>query len=173
MAGLFKRHQTVSWEHLPDLDLYMDQVVTYAQKQLELYQSAQPDKLATPAILSNYVKSGLVPRPVKKKYGKEHLAAFLMMCTLKQVLPIQQSHQLMNGMAGKEFFALFGELQDQAFGRMGEEITAIAGSPETIRRQILRLALEANASRLAAQLLLQKLDQEKEKAGHDDQGHSE
>lgn len=157
LEALFAGHHTVEWAQMPDLDLYMDQVVTYAQKQLELFQSAQGEKLVTPAILSNYVKSGLVPRPVQKRYGKEHLATFLMVCTLKQVFSIQQTQDLLKDQPEQESFALFAQLQDEAFQRMAGQLEKMADSEEETRHQIMRLALEANVNRLAAQLLLKKL----------------
>ena len=72
-----------TWDALPDLGLYMDQVITYLdQKCRPLYPDAAP--FITPAMVNNYVKFGLVSRPVDKKYGREQLAQLMMICVLKQ-----------------------------------------------------------------------------------------
>lgn len=73
------------WSELPDLELYMDQVLSLAER----YLGACPGhKGLTAAMVNNYVKLGVIPPPVKKKYTRPHLAQLLMICVLKSVLPI-------------------------------------------------------------------------------------
>ena len=48
-------------------------------------------------MINNYVKTGLIPHPDKKKYTKEHLAGLMAVCMLKQVLPIQDIKTLFSG----------------------------------------------------------------------------
>lgn len=82
-AGRLKAFQPVSWEQIPDLGLYMDQVITYIERQCkELFMDG--DRIFTPSMVNNYVKTGLVSRPVAKKYGRDQLAQLLMICILKQ-----------------------------------------------------------------------------------------
>ena len=68
-----------AWEQLPDFGLYMDQVMTYAEKCFAGVAEAE-QKLMTPAMMNNYVKGGLVDRPVGKKYSRDSLAQLLMLC---------------------------------------------------------------------------------------------
>ncbi len=158
-------HRTVAYADLPDLELYMDQVVTYVQKQLELHQCAQAERLVTPAILSNSVKSGLIPRPVKKKYNKRHLAAFIMASTLKQVFPVQQVEQLLElyDIDDESRFDAFGRMQDESLASVAKDVNYTGNDKQKLCEQILQLSLTANASRLAARLLLQQLTEEKPK----------
>lgn len=75
------------WDELPTLELYMDQVIIVLNDYLDYYASESGDeKLITPAMVNNYVKQKLIPAPVKKKYGRVHLALLMMICTLKQTL---------------------------------------------------------------------------------------
>ena len=67
--------EPVKWEGLPDIDLYMDQVVTYLRRQLALFQDDSEASLVTRSIINNYVKDGIVPRPVNKRYAREQLSA--------------------------------------------------------------------------------------------------
>lgn len=46
-----------AWEQLPDFGLYMDQVMTYAEKCFAGVAEAE-QKLMTPAMMNNYVKGG-------------------------------------------------------------------------------------------------------------------
>ena len=73
------------WSELPELDLYMDQIIVLMEK----YLGSNPeDKLITPSMINNYVKLGIVPPPIKKKYSKIHIAYLIIICSLKQVIPI-------------------------------------------------------------------------------------
>lgn len=59
------------WNELPELDLYMDQIIVLMEKYLG---STPKDKLITPSMINNYVKLGIIPSPTKKKYSKVHIA---------------------------------------------------------------------------------------------------
>lgn len=84
------------YESLPDLDLYMDQVVTFLDKQLSIFQTSTLDKQITPSMINNYVKGEVLPSPISKKYNKEHLAIIEEICTLKQVLSIAEVKQILD-----------------------------------------------------------------------------
>lgn len=73
------------WNELPELDLYMDQIIVLMDKYLN---SSEKDKLITPSMINNYVKLGIIPPPTKKKYSKTHIAYLIIICSLKQVMPI-------------------------------------------------------------------------------------
>lgn len=80
-------HSLPKWDDLPELELYMDQVIALMEKYLA--DIATPDsKLITPSMINNYVKLGIIPAPLKKKYSREHLAYLIIICSLKQVMPI-------------------------------------------------------------------------------------
>ena len=85
-----------AWEELPGIPLYMDQVILYLGESLELFQR-EGSSLLTSSMINNYVKTGLIPHPEKKKYTKEHLAGLMAVCMLKQVLPIQDIKTLFSG----------------------------------------------------------------------------
>ncbi len=89
------------WDELPDLDLYMDQVLTILEKQAEAYLQAEDIKAITPSMINNYVKDGTIQHPVKKKYGKDHIANLIMLNSAKQVLPIADISSLLNRASGE------------------------------------------------------------------------
>ena len=68
------------WELLPDIGLYMDQVITLMDR---TFSPALPKGEMTKSMVNNYVKVGMIPRPVGKKYDREHLAMLLMICVFK------------------------------------------------------------------------------------------
>lgn len=82
------------YESLPDMNLYMEQVIGYLERQLQVFQTTSLDKQITPSMINNYVKSKVLPSPIGKKYSREHLAKIEEICTLKQVLSIQEVKQI-------------------------------------------------------------------------------
>jgi len=55
--------------------------------------------------VNNYVKIGLVDRPVAKKYGREHLAQLMMICILKQSISSENMKTLVQPPAGVQMQA--------------------------------------------------------------------
>ena len=76
-----------SWDDLPDIPLYMDQVVGYLARQM--VNTGEGDAL-TSAMINNYIKDGLVERANGKKYGQEHLAYLTAIAALKQVMSVRE-----------------------------------------------------------------------------------
>lgn len=83
-------HHLPRWNDLPEIELYMDQVVAVMERYLNLYTGEQSDdnRIITPSIINNYVKLKVIPPPVRKKYAREHLAYLIIICILKQTLSI-------------------------------------------------------------------------------------
>ena len=70
------------WDELPEMDLYMDQVITYLYEHLkQTYYN--DEKFITNAMINNYVKTEMVPRPLKKHYTRYHIAYFMMQTSMK------------------------------------------------------------------------------------------
>ena len=85
----------VEWDRLPDIELYMDQVLTLMERQLAFYRRSEEDKLLTQPMINNYTKDGLLPRATDKKYAKGHLALLSILCSLKPVLSISDLSTLL------------------------------------------------------------------------------
>ena len=78
-----------AWGEIPDIGLYMDQVVTLLSGYLDyMPPELKEEQVITPAAINNYVRKKIMPEPVKKKYYRVHIAYLIMVCTLKQSLSI-------------------------------------------------------------------------------------
>ena len=86
------------WELLPDIGLYMDQVITLMDR---TFSPALPKGEMTKSMVNNYVKVGMIPRPVGKKYDREHLAMLLMICVFKQALSMESISRLLGFLCGR------------------------------------------------------------------------
>ena len=84
---LLESFKSPSYNELPEIDLYMDKVLTYIKKHLPPTKPNDKDTL-TGSMINNYVKDHVIKNPVDKKYDKEAIAALIMVANLKRVLPI-------------------------------------------------------------------------------------
>ena len=93
-----QEQRPASWENLPDIPLYMDQVLALMGRQTIHF--GEEDAL-TAAMINNYIKDGAAPRAEGKRYNATHLAYLTMICVLKQVLSVKDVALLTRqGMAG-------------------------------------------------------------------------
>ncbi len=78
-----------AWEDLPDIGLYMEQVVALLKGYLDyMPPELKGEQLITPATINNYVRKRIMPEPIKKRYYRPHVAYLIMICTLKQSLSL-------------------------------------------------------------------------------------
>ena len=76
------------YSEFPNVELYMDQVLTILEEALRPFAINDKEKLITSTMVNNYVKQGVVLPPQKKRYSRQHLAYLMTVCVLKQVLPL-------------------------------------------------------------------------------------
>lgn len=118
------------WEQLPDLGLYMDQVITFLERHYE-GRGGGKQRMITPAMVNNYVKSGLVVRPVGKKYGREQIAQLMMLCALKQAMSLEDlkgviGHPVEGSVAALyETFRGLQQSANEAVAREWDALTAL------------------------------------------------
>lgn len=83
------------WNELPNIDLYMDQVLNYIEDCLSKYiKLDKGEKLITKTMINNYVKQEIIESPTNKKYNKLHLAKLFVICILKEVYSINDIKNL-------------------------------------------------------------------------------
>ena len=83
------------WEDIPNIDLYLDQVLLYVN-QVCAPISPDKDKGLTASMVNNYVKHGYLTKPDKKKYQRKQIARLIAISTLKSVFSIQEIAQTLN-----------------------------------------------------------------------------
>lgn len=116
------------YERFPDIDLYMEQIMTYLERNLSIFQTSSLDKQITPSMVNNYVKGNVITPPIAKKYNKEHLALIEETYALKQVLTINEIKQILDvkydGNNNAEAFNSFKKV----YGNKTEEACQLAKS---------------------------------------------
>ena len=81
-----------AWPLLPDIGLYMDQVVTLMER---IFGRTSGMGGITKSMVNNYVKAGLVRRPSGKRYDRDQLAQLIMVAVLKQALSMEEIDQVL------------------------------------------------------------------------------
>jgi hypothetical protein len=167
----------------PTMDLYADQVADFFGDQFHMYvEEGQKgsDATLTEAIVSSCVKRGLLPRPVKKKYTRDHVVIMVMLFYMKSVFRMSEMGRVMRPFIDNhastfddkiDFHRLYAAIEpvlkrDRA--RLAREIEAgVADVKAAIRGEgledddntellllLLSLAARADTARYAARKLL-------------------
>jgi hypothetical protein len=153
----FLNHRFRRWDQLPDIELYMDQVIGFLEK--ELRPVLRDNKLITPSMINNYVKLGVIPRPSHKRYGREHLALLVMTCVLKQVVPLPVAGALLPAFEAPDGLAAGYDRFCDTVERALRETCARAEGDAAFAGEI---ALEAAARRLCVGELVAKSEEKLE-----------
>lgn len=84
------------WGSLPELELYMDQVIILLNRYFSVIGNGDGEnETITKNMINNYVKMKVVPPPVKKKYSKTHIAYLIIVCFMKQMFSISMIKRLL------------------------------------------------------------------------------
>ena len=158
-----REQRPVEWEQLPDFALYMDQVLSYMDRQVIRFNEG--DAL-TAAMVNNYTKSGLVPRAEGKKYNRDHLAYLTAICVLKQVLAAKDIDLLIRESVGREQnvrrgYEDFCAALDAVLKDTADEVETRTN--EHLAYDAIHFALLSYASNLACSRYVAMLRERKEK----------
>ena len=162
----------VDWDHLPDFALYMDQVLSYMDRQVIRFDG---DDGLTAAMVNNYTKSGLVPRAEGKKYNREHLAYLTAICVLKRVMSTKDMdllirEELQGDRPVSDGYAAFCASLDQALCNVAAEMEERTGEQE-LADAAIHFALMSYAAGVVSSRYVTLLRQRQE-AAENSEGHS-
>ena len=88
-ATAMARVRLIRWQEMPDFSIYSDQLLQLVRDELS-FMSFSGDVLVTKSMVNNYVKWGMMPKPIKKKYDKLQIVYVLVITLLKPILPIMK-----------------------------------------------------------------------------------
>ena len=103
IQGSLSRIDYVKSTDIPNIDLYMDQVTSFMEKQLKSTKRYDEDKVLTKTMINNYTKNNLLPPPDKKKYSKEHLLLLTFIYYFKNILTMKDIESLLMPITNKYF----------------------------------------------------------------------
>lgn len=109
-----------TFDDLPTIDLYMDQVTTLLNEKLSIIRRDEDDKQLTKTMINNYCKSKLLPSPEKKKYSKDHLILLSLIDFYKNILSINDTQTLLTEVTDNYFHN-----EDSPLGTLAGELLAV------------------------------------------------
>jgi len=157
------------WDALPDIGLYMDQVINYLERQIGSLFPPNKEGAITSSMINNYVKAHIIPRAQSKKYSQEHIALLLAAFVLKKALTTQDMGVLLaKGEDSaiddpyRSFYEHYRGTLLECGKTVAQEIRAtLEEEPfggDSLRPLALKLAVEASIRSLAAEMLLTLLE---------------
>lgn len=105
-------------EDIPNIDLYMDQVLTFLEKELGTVREATEDKAMTKTMINNYTKNQLLPPPEKKKYSRDHMLNLIFIYYFKNFLGLKDIKSILDPINEKyygsnselDFFDIYSDM---------------------------------------------------------------
>lgn len=151
------------WIELPNIDLYIDQLVSFLEQYLFGYiksENEKEEKIITKTMINNYVKHGVIEPPINKKYNKEHMASLFVIFVLKQVYSISDIKKLIH-------FAIETSSIEDAYDRFCSELekairivfaekTYLKNNKLSQEQYILRNVVQSFANKLYVQRIFLK-----------------
>ena len=104
MAALVKElalDKKIKLEEIPEIDLYMDQVIQLFENKYSEAKRNDDDKVLTKTMINNYAKGKLLMPIQNKKYSKEHLILMSFIYNLKGSLSISDIKDSLNHIVKK------------------------------------------------------------------------
>lgn len=92
---------SLTLEEIPQIDLYMDQVIQLFENKFTETKRNEDDKVLTKTMINNYAKGKLIFPIHNKKYSKEHLILMSLIYQLKGALSINDIKVTLQGINQK------------------------------------------------------------------------
>ncbi|MGL4740422.1 MAG: DUF1836 domain-containing protein [Sarcina sp.] len=92
----------IELKDIPEIDLYMDQVIQLFEAKLESNKRNDDEKIMTKTMINNYVKGRLLMPVIKKKYSKNHIILLSLIYQLKGALSIADIKELLSKIVGED-----------------------------------------------------------------------
>ncbi|QOY35481.1 DUF1836 domain-containing protein [Anaerobacillus isosaccharinicus] len=93
--------KAITLDHIPNIDLYMDQIIQLFENTYGETKRNDTDKVMTKTMINNYAKAKVFFPIKNKKYSKEHLILISMIYHLKGALSINDIKTTLEGINEK------------------------------------------------------------------------
>lgn len=180
---------SLTLEEIPQIDLYMDQVIQLFENKFSESKRNEDVKVLTKTMINNYAKGKLIFPIQNKKYSKEHLILMSLIYQLKGALSINDIKATLTGMNQKivkeeidldSFYSSYLNLThrnvedfkvdlEERVKDVNEEITEDKKGDSSYLKQVLMISSLVHMSNLyrkVAEKLIDEITVEKEEKRH-------
>lgn len=167
---------------IPNIDLYVEQVIGFIEDQMCHVKRNENDKLITKTMVGNYTRDGVLMPSKNKKYSKNHIIMLILIYNLKQILsiediktlfspimkdistasddviPLEDIYSTLLDIKSIEFES-FGDLFNEKFKNIQEKLENVESHDKDIAEiflTIIMLIAQANAQKRMAEKLIDK-----------------
>lgn len=150
-------------EDIPNIDLYMDQVIQLFERTFEDTTRSADETILTKTMINNYAKKKLFFPVTNKKYTKEHLILISLIYQLKSSFSINDIKTILTPLNEgieqdqlnlEDLYRNYLALTERNADRFTVDQEALAVSTTNPLEQILALAHMSNLYRRAAEQLI-------------------
>lgn len=142
------------WKELPDMDLYLEQVLSLLDARLSGQLPGKRKQVLTRTMVNNYVKQKIIPAPVNKKYTKQTVAALFLVACLKNIYAISDIARLIAiAMKDRDMAEAYDEFCDYMEGAVEK---AFSNGEKAARQDGVDYLMENVAGSFACQLFVMK-----------------
>ena len=136
VASRIRSLDYIKIEDIPEIDLYMDQVIKFMDDHFASLKRYDGDKMLTKAMINNYTKNKLLPSPDKKKYGTDHMLLLIFIYYFKNVLSIKDINSILTPLI-ENFFSK--QDKDVSLSDIYDEVFEVCkGATTDISRSVLK-----------------------------------
>lgn len=157
IAATIDAFRLPAYPEIPDVGLYLEQTAKYISDCL----APVLDTPVTGSMISNYVKKGLIAKPMRKQYSREQIAQLMFIAVAKSVLSMDDVHLMLTvqrqtypSQKAYEYFRTeFKYVLDCVFSRESELRALDAGATDQkvmLRNTIITLAHKIYLDKLFA-----------------------
>ncbi|CVK18818.1 DUF1836 domain-containing protein [Sporomusa sphaeroides] len=180
--------EDIQVDDIPDINLYMDQLLEFLNNRLYWLKRESADKGLTKTMINNYTKDQLLIPPQNRKYGRQHIMLLILISQLKSILSISDIKKIFAPILNdintpdddviplQEIYITFLELRKEQFAEFYDTfeekvkyIESKTAAIETTNRNaaellliILMLVAQANASKRLAEKMIDTFFTDKE-----------
>jgi hypothetical protein len=154
----FIEFQNPEFNSIPNIPLYMDQLLEYLSTHLSPLTRNENDSIFTKTMINNYVKSSVIDSPVKKKYARTSIGDLILVYHLKQCFSIQDTSDMLDQLkkASENYYTDFTELYQNILANAPTE-SIDSYDRNALVFQMMSYAIEASIKKQMAEQLLDHL----------------
>lgn len=146
--------QLLHWNELPDMALYVDQMLSLVNDRLSGLGLSPLSK----SMINNYVKKGVIMAPIKKKYSTNQVAAITIINLLKGIYSLDSLQAAFAQVEINDYpQAVYDRFVDLFNALLRGESFPVDGAITEVNEKLLQLAAHDAYDHLLASQLLQEM----------------
>ncbi len=166
MLKILTDNNIIEVSDIPNIDLYIDQLVTFIDDNLYFNK----DNHLTKAMVNNYCKNKVIPSAEKKRYTKNHILLLIIIYNTKSIISISDIKDIFSSVENEDvelyynstidFIKTYNKEFTKSTMETFEYISSTFDDKDEDKLKIAllatKLAIEANYKKMLSEMLIEK-----------------